>query len=62
MNVAEMIDAVIDTGGRGPQVIEMLIEYGHMPPDANTRPAKQTAQEIEMLYEARRFLVESDIG
>ena len=62
MDVAEMIDATIDRGGGGAQIVEMLVDHGHMPPDANTRPAQQTAQEIKALYAARQFFIESGLG
>jgi hypothetical protein len=47
MNLAEMIDSVITEGGDGQQVVEMLIQYGHLPPDANTRPAGKTAEQVK---------------
>ena len=56
MNVAEMIDATIANGGDGQKIVDMLIGYGHLPLDANTRPAQQTAEEIETLYAAAQAL------
>lgn len=53
MNVAELIDSVIDNGGDGQAVVSELIKYGHLPPDANDRPAGKTAQEVRTVEELR---------
>ena len=56
MNVAEMIDATVAAGGDGDAVVKMLIEYGHLPYDANERPAGQTTSELRQLGEIRRAI------
>ena len=56
MNVAEMIDATIANGGDGDAIIKMLIEYGHLPYDANERPAGQTTSELRQLGEIRHAI------
>ena len=46
--------------GDGEDIVRMMIEYGHLPPDANTRSAGQTADEIERFQLIRRRLIEGD--
>jgi hypothetical protein len=48
MNLSEMIDSVIDTDGDGRAVVKMLISYGHLPPDADDRPAGLTARQCAL--------------
>ena len=56
MNVAEMIDSTVANGGDGDAIIKMLIEYGHLPYDANERPAGQTTSELRQLGEIRQAI------
>jgi hypothetical protein len=53
VNLVEMVDAIIDDGGKGEEVVNTLIKYGHLPPDANTRPAGKTAAQVEQIESIR---------
>lgn len=60
MNLAEMIDATLAEGGHGEEIVEMMIEYGHLPKDANVRPAGETAREIAAFQAVRDMLHDAE--
>jgi len=41
--------------GDGAAIVSHLIDYGHLPPDANTRPAELTARQCRFAERATAF-------